>query len=60
MRDKIKLFKDEMIMSSPISVVMINGLGKEELGLDNGGVLRDVLPAFGTSFYNSCTVGEEE
>ena len=39
MRDMIELFKDETIMSCPISVVMINGLGKEELGLDNGGVL---------------------
>ena len=53
-------FKDESIMQVLIRVVMINSYGKEEFGIDDGGVFRDALSAFWSSFYDSCTVGEEE
>jgi hypothetical protein len=59
MHDMIEI-KDESIMRSTIKVVMINSFGKEELGVDDGGVLRDALSAFWNSFYDSCTVGEDE
>ena len=39
---------------------MINAFGNEELGEDDGGVLRDALSAFWSTFYDSCTLGEEE
>ena len=39
---------------------MVNAFGKEERGVDDGGVLRDALSAFWCPFYDSCTVGEEE
>ena len=39
---------------------MINSFGKEEFGINDGGVFRDALSAFWSSFYDSCTVGEEE
>ena len=55
MHDMIENFKDESIMRSTIKVVMINSFGKEELGIDDGGVLRDTLSAFWNSFYDSCT-----
>ena len=60
MHDMIQIFKDPSIMSTAIKVVVINSFGKEELGIDDGGVLRDVLSAFWSSFYDSCTVGEDE
>ena len=60
MHDMIQNFKDPSIMSTAIKVVVINSFGKEELGIDDGGVLRDVLSAFWSSFYNLCTVGEDE
>lgn len=60
MEDMIELFKDESIVHSPVKVVMVNTFGKEEWGVDNGGVLRDALSAFWCSFYDSCTVGEDE
>jgi hypothetical protein len=51
-------------MRSAIKVVMINTSGKQELGVDNQGVLRDALSAFSafwSQFYDSCTVaGEQE
>ena len=56
----IENFKDKSIMQTPIKVVMINSFGREELGVDDGGVLRDALSAFWSSFYDSCTVGEDE
>ena len=39
---------------------MVNAFGKEERGVDDGGVLRDALSAFWCPFYDFCTVGEEE
>lgn len=60
MEDMIEAFKDGSIMDSPVKVVMVNAFGKEEWGVDNDGVLRDALSAFWCSFYDSCTVGEEE
>ena len=60
MQDMIENFKDKSIMQTPIKVVMINSFGREELGVDDGGVLRDALSAFWSSFYDSCTVGEDE
>jgi hypothetical protein len=47
-------------MRSAIKVVMINASGKQELGVDNQGVLRDALSAFWSQFYDSCTVGVQE
>ena len=47
-------------MTCPIKIVMINAFGNEELGEDDGGVLRDALSAFWSTFYDSCTLGEEE
>lgn len=62
MKDMIEHFKDESIMltSTLIKVVMVNSFGNDELGVDNGGVLRDALSAFWCSFYDCCTVGEVE
>lgn len=60
MEDMINEFRDETIMNAHIKAVMINGFGKEELGVDNGGVFRDALSAFWSIFYDSCTVGEAE
>ena len=34
--------------------------GKQELGVDNQGVLRDALSAFWSQFYDSCTVGVQD
>lgn len=60
MDDMITNFKDPSILTCSIRVVMINTCGKEELGEDNGGVFRDVLSAFWSSFYDSCMLGEDE
>lgn len=56
----VTTFKDESIMKCSIKVVMINAFGNEELGVDTGGVLRDALSAFWSTFYDSCTLGEAE
>ncbi|CAB4014462.1 40S ribosomal S2, partial [Paramuricea clavata] len=60
MQDMIENFKEKSIMQIHVKVVMINSFGKEELGVDDGGVFRDALSAFWSSFYDSCMVGEEE
>lgn len=57
MKDVMEQFKDELIMQVRIKVIMINSFGKEELGIDDSGVLRDVLSVFCCLFYDSCTVG---
>lgn len=60
MEDMISNFKDERIMNVPIKVRMVNAFGRDELGVDDGGVLRDALSAFWSNFYDSCTEGEAE
>lgn len=60
MTDMIKKFKDHMIMKEPVSVDMVNSFGNEEHAVDTNGVFLDALSAFWSSFFDSCSVGEEE
>ena len=60
LKDMIQAFMEPDVLFSSIEIIMINEFGKEELGLDNGGVFRDTLSAFWDAFYNSCTTGEDQ
>ena len=59
MCDMIEQFKDEKIMSSILTFVMVDQRGQDERGEDVGGVYRDAIGCFWQEFYNSC-LGEEE
>lgn len=54
----IENFKDPMLLYSRIKVQMIDQRGNEEMGVDDGGVLRDCISIFWLQFYDSCTLGE--
>lgn len=47
-------------MNTRISIAMINENGKEEFGVDDGGVFRDALSAFWNKLLESSSVGEDE
>ena len=59
MGEMIEVFKDESIMNSPVKVIMVNAFGKEECGVDDGGVLRDALSAFWCSFMTPARLGRK-
>ncbi|KXJ05680.1 hypothetical protein AC249_AIPGENE10406 [Exaiptasia diaphana] len=59
-KDMIKQFKDSSLMNARITIAMINDSGKEEVGVDDGGVFRDALSAFWTKLFESSSVGEDE
>lgn len=54
----IKAFSGE-IPTSTVNICFIDGKGVPEMGVDNGGLLRDALAGFWSAFFESCTVGEE-
>lgn len=56
----VDAFKDKTAMNAEIIVSMVDEYGKDELGVDDGGVLRDALSAFWKEFYKSCNMGEKE
>jgi len=58
-KDMVDAFKDATIMDAKISVSMVNEYGKDELGVDDGGVFRDALSAFWQEFFLSCTMEEQ-
>ena len=60
MADMIDKFKDDTIMKDSVSVTMVNAFGKKELAVDAKGVFLDALSAFWSSFYDSCSNGEDE
>lgn len=57
LHELIKQFCDESLSSAEIQVELELPDGKEEMGHDEGGVLRDCLSEFWEEFYNQCTMG---
>ena len=60
MHDTIKEFSAEDIMICDIKVIMVDGKGDDELGVDAKGIYRDAISCFWQEFYNTCTMGERE
>ncbi|XP_068698741.1 uncharacterized protein [Montipora foliosa] len=59
-RDMIEAFQEENIMSTTLKIVMVDGRGEEEQGVDVGGVYRDAVALFWQEFNDSSTLGERE
>ena len=59
MCDMIQQFKDEEIMASILTFIMVDQRGEDEQGEDVGGVYRDAIGSFWQEFYDSC-LGEAE
>ncbi|PFX19780.1 hypothetical protein AWC38_SpisGene15814 [Stylophora pistillata] len=57
--DLIDLFRDPVIMSQDIAIIVIDARGVEEVGRDVG-LLRDVFSLFWKETYDSLFVGENE
>ena len=47
-------------MSYNIKIIMVDEHGRDEPGLDTGGVYRDAMGCFLQEVYMSCTTGEDE
>ena len=58
-KDLIDLFRDPLIMSQDIEIIVIDARGVEEVGRDVG-LLRDVFSLFWKETYDSLFVGENE
>ena len=58
--DMINAFADEEVLNANLSFVMIDNRGKEEMGEDTAGISRDAYSGFWQSFYDSCSVGEDQ
>ena len=54
----IENFKDPVLLDTNIKVQMIDQRGNEEMGVDDGGVLRHCISIFWLQFYDSCTLEE--
>ncbi|CAH1183064.1 unnamed protein product [Ceutorhynchus assimilis] len=53
----LEAFKENIVVIDNIKIVMILPNGEIEQGEDMGGVLRDSLAEFWTTFYDRCTTG---
>ena len=60
MEDMINAFADENVLNANLSFVMIDNRGKEEMGEDTGGISRDAYSGFWQSFYDRCSIGEDQ
>jgi hypothetical protein len=60
MRDLIEEVADVAIMPCIIKIVMVDERGKEEAGIDTGGIYRDAIGCFWQEIYMSCTNGVDE
>ena len=58
-KDLIDLFRDPLIMSQDIKIIVIDARGVEEIGRGVG-LLRDVFSLFWKEEYDSLSVGENE
>ena len=58
-KDLINLFRDPLIMSQDIEIIVIDARGVEEMGRGVG-LLRDVFSLFWKETYDSLFVGENE
>ncbi|CAH3036081.1 unnamed protein product, partial [Pocillopora meandrina] len=58
-KDLIDLFRDPLIMSQDIEIIVIDARGVEEVGR-GAGLLRDVFSLFWKETYDSLFVGENE
>ena len=58
-KDLIDLFRDPLIMSQDIEIIVIDARGVEEVGRGVG-LLRDVFSLFWKETYDSLFVGENE
>ena len=56
----IDVFQAENIMTSQLRIVMVDARGKDERGVDAGGVYRDAISCFWQEFNDSSTLGERE
>ena len=56
----IEAFQTENIMTSELKIVMVDARGKDERGVDGGGVYRDAISCFWQEFNDSSTLGERE
>lgn len=53
----IEAFKQNVVKIEALKIEMVLPNGEVEQGDDSGGVLRDALSEFWSSFYEKCTVG---
>ena len=60
MCDMIEQFKDEKIMSSILTFVMVDQRGQDERGEDVGGVYRDAIGCFWQEFYTRASGKKKE
>ena len=60
MEDMINAFADEDVLNANLSFVMIDNRAKEEMGEDTGGISRDAYSGFWQSFYDGCSIGEDQ
>ena len=58
-REVLGYFKNPSIMNKFLTINRILPNGEREMAEDTGGVLRDLLSEFWTSFYDVCTLGRE-
>ena len=56
----INLFADKDVLNANLSFVMIDNKGKEEMGEDTGGISQDAYSGFWQSFYDRCSIGEDQ
>lgn len=59
MKDLIEAFKDIELKNVIISFEMVLPNGNVEIAEDGGGVTRDVLSEFWSTFFDQCTLGTE-
>lgn len=52
-------FKDPSIMYKVLTITRVLPNGEREIAEDSGGVLRDLLTEYWTSFYELCTLGRD-
>lgn len=50
-------FCDESLLRAEVHIQLVLPDGKQEMGQDEGGVLRDCLSEFWHEFYDQCTLG---
>ena len=60
MEDMINAFAGEEVLNANLSFVMIDNRGKEEMGEDTGGIIQDAYSGFWQSFYDRCSIGEDQ
>ena len=60
MQDMVQEFQVDHVMTSALKVVMVDPRGKDEPGMDTGGVYRDAIACFWQEFYDACTLDKRE